>query len=104
VGALLAQLRDPGSGALLDAPPASLVSRAFWPEQPFEDGAGPSPAALAVGLLLDLARQTGKGAYREAAADALRSGAAAAADEPPAAAGYYVALDALLATDRAPPA
>jgi uncharacterized protein len=97
--ALLARFRDPSSGALLDAPRGSLVSRAFWPEQPCEDDAGPAPAALAAGLLLDLARQTGQAAYREAAAAALRTGASAAADEPPAAAGYYLALAALLAAD-----
>lgn len=99
--ALLIAFRDPRSGVLLDVPRGSLASRAFWPEQPFEDDAGPAPAALAAGLLLDLARQTGHGAYRTVAAEALRTGAAAAADDPPAAAGYYLALEALLAAERA---
>jgi uncharacterized protein YyaL (SSP411 family) len=93
--ALLARFRDPRSGALLDAPRASLVSRAFWLEQPFEDDADRAPAAAAASLLLELARQTGNGAYRAAAAEALRAGAAAA-DEPAATAGYYLALAALL--------
>jgi uncharacterized protein YyaL (SSP411 family) len=97
--ALLAQFRDVGSGALLDVPRRSLVGRAFWPEQPFEDDASASPAALAARLLLDLARHTGQGAYREAATAALRAGAAAAADDPTAAAVYYVALDRLLASE-----
>jgi uncharacterized protein YyaL (SSP411 family) len=88
--ALLANFRDRASGALLDEPRDSLVSRAFWPEQPLEDLAGPSPAATAIGLLLDLARHTGGSRYQRAAAAALRSAAAAAADDPVAAAGYYL--------------
>jgi len=90
--ALLAQFRDPGSGALLDVARESLVSRVFWPEQPLEDLGGPSPAATAIRLLIDLARRTGRTRYRRAATEALRSAARAAAEDPLAAAGYYVAL------------
>ncbi|HLH21747.1 MAG TPA: hypothetical protein VK066_04450 [Chloroflexota bacterium] len=93
--ALLARFRDPRAGALLDVPRTSLVSRAFWPEQPFEDGAGPAPAALAASLLLDLGQRPGGAAYREAALAALGTGAAAAGDDPVAAAGYYLTLAAL---------
>ena len=89
---LLARFRDRRSGALLDEPPDGLVSRAFWPEQPLEDLAGPSPAATAIGLLHDLGRRTRKARYREAAEAALRSGASAAAGDPVAAAGYFEAL------------
>jgi uncharacterized protein YyaL (SSP411 family) len=98
--ALLARFRDARSGALLDAPRDSLVTRAFWPEQPFEDDAGPAPAAQAAALLLDIGRQTGHQAYHQAAADALRRGAAAASDDPPTAAGYFLALYALLGADQ----
>ncbi len=74
----------------------SLVSRAFWPEQPLEDPAGLSPAATAVGLLCDLHRRTGQAHYCEAAANALQSAASAAADDPLGAAGCYLALGATL--------
>ena len=89
---LLARFRDRRSGALLDAPRDSLVSRAFWPEQPLEDLAGPSPTATAAGLLLDLYRRTEQAHYHQAGSNALRSAAGAAADDPLAAAGYYLVL------------
>ena len=89
---LLAHFCDRRSGALLDAPRESPVSRAFWPEQPLEDLAGASPTATAIGLLLDLGRRTGQGQYHQAAAGALRGAARAAADDPLAASGYYLAL------------
>jgi uncharacterized protein YyaL (SSP411 family) len=98
--AVLARFRDRLSGALLDEPRDGLVSRAFWPEQPLEDLAGPSPAATAIGLLHDLGRRTGRQRDREAAAAALRSGARAAAGDPLAAAGYFVALGEWLAAGR----
>ena len=90
--AVLERFRDRRSGALLDAPRDSIVNHAFWPEQPLDDMAGPSPAATAIGLLLDLHRRTGRAHYQQAAAEALRSGARAAADDPVAAAGYYLML------------
>jgi uncharacterized protein YyaL (SSP411 family) len=89
---LLAQFRDRASGALLDAPRPSLVSRAFWPEQSLEDLAGPSPVAVAVGMLLDLSRRTGRTHYQQAAEAALGSAARAAAEDPLAATGYALAL------------
>lgn len=90
--AVLEGFRDRRSGALLDAPRDSVVGRAFWPEQPLEDVAGPSPAAAAIGLLHDLHCRTGRARHRRAAAQALRSGARGAADDPVAAAGYFQAL------------
>ena len=95
---LLAHFCDRRSGALLDAPGDSLVSRAFWPEQPLEDLGGASPTATAIGLLQDLGRLTGRRRYREAASAALRSAARAAADDPLAASGYYLALGEWLTT------
>ncbi|HZU07028.1 MAG TPA: hypothetical protein VFB73_13765 [Chloroflexota bacterium] len=93
---LLAYFRDPRTGALLDVPPDSLTSRAFWAEQPLEDPAGPSPVAAAAQFLLALWRHSGEERYRQRAVEALRAGARAAADDPRAAAGYYLALAALL--------
>jgi len=90
--ALAAQFREPRTGALFDVPPGSLVARAFWPEQPLEDSAGPAPAAAAVRFLSGLAQRTGRLELRQVAADALRTGAAAAADDPTASAGYHLAL------------
>ena len=89
---LLVQFRDSQSGALVNASRDSLVRRAFWPEQPLEDVAGPSPMATTICLLLDLSRRTGQARSREAGADALRCAALAAAEDPLAAAGYDLAL------------
>jgi hypothetical protein len=96
--ALLAEFRNPRSGALVDAGRGSLVNRAFWAEQPLEDIAGRSPAATTIELLLGLFRQTGRAHYREGAHQALRSGLSAAGEDPLAAAGYHVALAAGLST------
>ena len=90
--ALLTTFRDPRSGALVDAAAPSLVNRVFWPEQPVEDTVGPSPLAVALGLLSDLSRATGRARYDTAAAQALRCARSAAADDPVAAAGYHLAL------------
>jgi uncharacterized protein YyaL (SSP411 family) len=95
---LLAEFRNPRSGALVDAGRGSLVNRAFWAEQPLEDIAGRSPSATTIELLLGLARQTGRGHYREAAHQALRSGLSAAGEDPLAAAGYHLALAEWLST------
>lgn len=93
---LVGQFRKPRGGALLDVPADSLTARAFWPEQPLEDGTWPSPASEAARLLVRLARAHGHTRYEELAAEALRAGAWAASHEPVDAAGYYLALAELL--------
>src|SRR5262249_30747198 len=90
--ALLTTFRDSRSGALYDTAPDGLVNRAFWPEQPIEDTVGVSSLAMAIGLLNDLSRLTGRAHYHAAAGQALRCALSAAAEDPLGSASYHLAL------------